>query len=83
MGKLEKKNRRMMEKQDKLRTKEDELLDRVIALTNASVRDAKRNMGISQPHNYSNARKSTINAFMDCNDDNGTCKACRSRLFGR
>ena len=83
MGKVEKKNKRMMEKQDKLRTKEDELLDRVIALTNASVRDAKRNMGIPQSHDFVNTRKSTINAFMDCNEDNGTCKACRSRLFGR
>ena len=75
-----------------LREQEDALLDRVLDLTHASVRDAKRNLGIQERHQKRmvsprsqpcfTGRKSTINAFMDCNEDNGTCKACRSRLFG-
>ena len=92
MGKMSKKIKRRQAKESmfeqEMRAKEEAILQRVLDLTNASVRDAKKNMGItesshrsiSMPNLYT-GRKSTINAFMDCNEDNGTCKACRSRLF--
>ena len=92
MGKMSKKIRKHQTKESiyeqELRAKEEAILERVLDLTKASVRDAKKNMGITEstqrsiniPNQYTQ-RKSTINAFMDCNEDNGTCKACRSRLF--